>query len=500
MTQLTVTAVAPAVALLRGARYARISDDKAGDAHGVATQLADQAAEAAKRDIQVVMTRTDNDIGAYTGKRRPGYEEIMAAVVRGEIDVILVYQTSRFWRNRRERADGIEVLRKYGVSVIAIKGPSLNMSNAYERAMAGILGEFDTMEVEVKAERQATANAAAARHGKRRTGAPRAFGYERTHERCTTDIHRCTWHHVPAEAAAIRDAAKMILGGGTVSGVMREWTRLGVRPVQSKTGKWTRQSIRAILLNPTLAGLPVYGGEVIGLDPGAETDWEPILPVETWQAVKSKLEAPERKPPRGVRTLGGGLYLCECGNHMEGTVNHRGARIYRCSPPTRPSKTDYPGTHVTRQGAPVDYYVEQVIIERLSRPDAAVLLSRPAPAGPDVAQLREEYAAIRANLDSLAADRAMGLIDRSQLVAATERGRARMAQIDAVIASLAGSDALAGIATGSGARDSWQVLDLSRKRAVVRALMTVTLASPGRGNRREFNPETVRIDWVRGSD
>ena len=36
----------------------------------------------------------------------------MAAAARGEIDVILVYQTSRLWRNRRERAEGIEILRR----------------------------------------------------------------------------------------------------------------------------------------------------------------------------------------------------------------------------------------------------------------------------------------------------------------------------------------------------------------------------------------------------
>lgn len=34
----------------------------------------------------------------------------MAAAARREIDVILVFQTSRFWRNRRERTEGIEIL------------------------------------------------------------------------------------------------------------------------------------------------------------------------------------------------------------------------------------------------------------------------------------------------------------------------------------------------------------------------------------------------------
>ena len=116
--------------VVRCARYARISFDKAGDEHGVANQLADQQRVADASGFVIVRTEVDNDISALNGKHRPGYEAVMAAAARREIDVVLVFQTSRFWRNRRERAEGIEVLRKAGVSLIATKGPSLDMSTA----------------------------------------------------------------------------------------------------------------------------------------------------------------------------------------------------------------------------------------------------------------------------------------------------------------------------------------------------------------------------------
>ena len=64
--------------------------------------------------MEIVRTDVDNDISALNGEHRPAYEAVMAAAARGEIDVILVFQTSRFWRNRGERAEGIEVLRKAG--------------------------------------------------------------------------------------------------------------------------------------------------------------------------------------------------------------------------------------------------------------------------------------------------------------------------------------------------------------------------------------------------
>ena len=152
---------------LRAGAYTRISADKAGDEHGVANQLADEKRLAAARGYVITRIESDNDISASNGKHRPGYEALMAAAARREIDVILVFQTSRLWRNRRERAEGIEILREAGVSVIATRGPSLDMSTAYGRGMAGLLGEFDTMETEVKGERQRLAAAEAAEAGKR---------------------------------------------------------------------------------------------------------------------------------------------------------------------------------------------------------------------------------------------------------------------------------------------------------------------------------------------
>ncbi|HYN93766.1 MAG TPA: recombinase family protein, partial [Pilimelia sp.] len=95
---------------LQAAAYARISDDRQGEALGVKRQMADIRDLVARRGGTVVLEQTDNDMEASTGKTRPGYAAVMAAVERGDINVICVWQTSRLWRNRRERAEGIELL------------------------------------------------------------------------------------------------------------------------------------------------------------------------------------------------------------------------------------------------------------------------------------------------------------------------------------------------------------------------------------------------------
>jgi site-specific DNA recombinase len=167
---------------------------------------------------------------------------------------------------------------------------------------ARILVAVAKAEQERKSERQKLANEAAAIAGERRLGSPRPFGY--------CDDH-ATPH--PQEGPAVTAACRVLLGGGTLSGVMREWAVAGLTPAQLATGRWSRQSIRTILLNPRVAGLSAYRGQIVGTG-----NWQPLVSEETWRAVRAILEDPARKPPRGVRTLLGGLACCPCGNVVTG--------------------------------------------------------------------------------------------------------------------------------------------------------------------------------------
>src|SRR5690348_9922965 len=107
------------------AKYLRISQDRDDDERGVTRQDKDETELAARRGLTVVETFKDNDTEATSGAPRLGYAAMMAAAQRGEFKVIIVWQLSRLWRNRVERAEGIEILRRARVSVYACKGPDL---------------------------------------------------------------------------------------------------------------------------------------------------------------------------------------------------------------------------------------------------------------------------------------------------------------------------------------------------------------------------------------
>ena len=95
----------------------------------------------------------------------------------------------------------------------------------------------------------------------------------------------------------------------------------------------------------------------------------------------------------------------------------------------------------------------------------------------------------------MAADRALGLITRPQLLAATGRANIRLDEIGTELENAARENVLAPLVAAENAAELWETLDLSRKRAVIKTLMSITLHSPGRGTRLAFDPTTVEVSW-----
>ena len=448
---------------VRAAAYQRISEIMtAGDEHGVNNQRADQQRTAAARGYTIVMSEADNDLSAFTGRRRPGYEKIIAAAQRGEIDIILVFQLSRFWRNRVERAQGIKILSEARISIVATRGPSLDLSTAYGRAMAGMLGEFDTWESEVKGERQQLANEAAAVAGKARQGCPQPFGWQA--DRITAD---------PAEGAAITSACAALLRGGSVTDIMRDWEARGVRPHQGALA-WTRTSVRQILKNPRNAGISAYNSVEV-----ARGEWEPLVDDVTFREVTRILGDRTRQWPKGFTTLLGGLAWCRCGNHVGGSASAHGRLAYRCIQGTR---GDRPGPHVQVIAASVDEAVTRLAIGRLSAPDAVTALVV-IPAREDLAALRDEEAALCARLARLGELYAEGQIGEQDLITGRARGEQRVAEIRMQLTGHDADSVLAPLIAAQDTAAEWERLSTAQRRAAIDLLMTVTLYPSGRGAR-----------------
>jgi site-specific DNA recombinase len=77
----------------RTAIYTRISADQTGERLGVTRQLDDCMALADRLGWPVVARFDDNDISAFNGKRRPGFEALLDAMKQGQVDALICWHT-----------------------------------------------------------------------------------------------------------------------------------------------------------------------------------------------------------------------------------------------------------------------------------------------------------------------------------------------------------------------------------------------------------------------
>jgi site-specific DNA recombinase len=456
--------------------YCRISKDKIGEELGVQRQDEDTEALAQRRGLTISQRFVDNDRSATYGGPRPQYAELIEAVKRGEVDAVLVYAMGRLWRNRSERAAGIELFRQHGVSVLCVKGPELDLTTAAGRMLAGVLGEFDTYEVEQMSEREQRKMLQNVQQGKPPTG-PRCYGYSPSGLELVLD-----------EAEDVRGMFDDLLSGASLSGMA---AGMNARDRPNRNGeKWTHNTIRNVLLNERYAAQREYLGE---LYPGK---WPAIVTEDTWRAAKHLLTDPGRatSPGPGRRWLLSGIALCGvCNNGTTVTSGSRGGKnastpqpIYRC----RKSK------HLARFTEPIDDWVESYVIGRLSKPEAADLLVDHD--APDAEELRTKAIALRGRLAALAAE--FGDDDAADLREfrdATRRIRERLAEVEAQMAHPQRARVLVDLITAEDTAEAWESMQLDRQRAVLSLLAKVTLLR-GRVGRVPFDPDTVLIEPAEG--
>lgn len=458
----------------RAAIYCRISHDKTGAGLGVERQEQDCRELAARLGWSVTEVFCDNDLSAYSGKRRPRYQAMLDAIRAGRIDAVLCWHTDRLHRSPIELEEYISACNDgREVPTHCVKAGTLDLATPSGRMLARTLGTLARYESEHRGERVAAAALQRAQAGDR-SGGPRPFGYEPDGMTVREP-----------EAAAVRAAVESVLAGASLRSVARDFTATGLT-TSMKARAWDAHAVRALLLKPRNAGLRQHQGQVIG-----PANWPAIVPEEQWRAVVVILTDPSRRTSPSdarVKWLGSGIYRCAgCERpSLRVSTAGRGNPCYRC-----PGQRGTTG-HVVRKAGPLDAYIEAVIVERLSRADAIELL-RPAAPEVNLSALRATASAARVRLAEIAEMLGEGELTRAEAQIARSRASARLERAEAEIAGATATSPLAGIVDAPDPAAVWTGLDIGRRRAVLDCLMTVTvlpITRPGPG----FDPNTVRID------
>ncbi|WP_199253863.1 recombinase family protein [Mycolicibacterium mengxianglii] len=459
---------------MRAAIYTRISDDQTGRGLGVSRQLEDCQDLAKRHSWQVTKHFDDNDISAYSGKQRPGFEAMLDAMKAGEFDALLCWHTDRLYRNMKDLERVIELADANRIEIRTVQGGTLDLSTSAGRMVARILGSVARQESEHSSERRKRANVQRAASGEWVTSR-RPFGYTQNGE------------PIEPEASAVRAAVADVLAGKSVRAVAREWNSLSLETTGSAKA-WTSPMVRRVLMNPRYAALVVHQGKVVG--PG---NWEPIIDEDTHHGIVAYLKDPTRlNAGIGAERRYQGVGVYGCGVCSTKLVSYSAAggkqHAYRC--PNR--------SHVRRQSVALDAYVDAIILGRLVMPDAAQLCNALDKPGVDVAALHTQKSALQARQEELAALFAEGSILAPQLKRGTAELSRAMESVDRDLAASTQSSPVAAFMAagrqGEQLKDRWVALAPDIRGKIIDQLLTVTVKPSPRGL-RGFDPEYIGISW-----
>jgi site-specific DNA recombinase len=427
---------------------------------------------------------------------RPGWQQVLTDLGTGAARAVLAEDLDRVARDPRDIEDLIDAVAACGGHARSLSG-SLTLTeggSSDQLAMARVMVTMAAKSSADTARRVADSRERLA--GQSYQGGRRPFGYRPDPD---APPGAKTLLADEAEAGVIRQAAADILDRGiSLKAIARDLREAGVPTVTG--APWTASTLRDVLSKPAVAGIAVHTATVKDEETGGQRKvttehpgaWPAILPRDQWERLRDLFDGRKTGTSPEPRWLLSGYATCGKNLAPEGEPENLCGAVVKCTgSASRRAYTCTAHGHVRRAAAAVDKRVSALVVERLSRPDAADLLRPPPRPGIDAAALRGEAKRLRAKSAKMGALFAADAITEAQLTSGTREIRARLARIDAQLAASDAPDPLAEF-RGRPAAEVWESLSLPRRRAVIRLLMTVTILPAARkGNR--FDPDSLRI-------
>lgn len=451
----------------KAAIYCRLSQDRSGESLGIDRQEQLCRKLAADKGWTVGAVYVDRDISAYSGKRRPKYDQMLDDIKNGVRDAVLVVDQDRLTRTPRELESFIDLADGNGTALATVSG-EVDLSTSDGRFRARIMGTVARQESEKKSERLKRQRDQAARLGQYQ-GGKRPYGYESD----GITVRK-------SEAKLIREAVRRVLAGESLRRIAIDWNDRGIPAAAG--GRWVVTSLRSMLTGPRLAGLRVHQGAVV-----ADAAWPAILDRDTHERVRAVLGDPRRaqhgRP--AVHLLAGILRCSKCGTTMHSSRRTDGSRRYMCPP----APTGCGRSAVVAE--PLEALVTDAVLHRLDTPQIRRAAAKPKRGEPD----RDDLAEIERDLDGLAADFGEGRIDRREWMAARTPLERRREDARRAIGSTSDEPILEPFRGSTDVRKLWAKAEIDRRRAVLRALIGDIVIGPGVPGRKAFDPHRVDIVW-----
>jgi site-specific DNA recombinase len=413
---------------------------------------------------------------------RPGFRSMVDDIVTGRVNGLLAEDLDRVLRQPRDGEDLLDAVEQKRANVRSLSG-SLKLTDggtSDERFTARILAAAATKSSEDTARR--VRDSRERWFGKSYQGGPRPYGFVHAQD---TEQYQRTLLIVDDEADVIRKAADDILNKDiSLRSIARDLRERGVPDAHGRC-KWTSESLKNILTKPAVAGLMTHKGEL------KEAPWDAILDRDIWEQLCASLNDPSRRLDHAnePKYLLSGIAQCGICSNGE-TVRVTGGKKHYL----KPSYVCRAHDHLKRQALATDAWVERNVTAYLSR--HGVDIEKPEPR-PDINRdaLRAEQKKLRSRKETQIRMHALGEIEDADLAVGLRVIRDRLNVIEAQLAQSDQPDPIPEFRRHGPTRRIWASLPLTRKRAILRKLVTVTILPTARkfGRAGGLDCDSVRI-------
>lgn len=316
-----------AIQPLRAGIYTRVSKDDhmKTSREGTSTASQEQDSHEVLDTEGWTLTRVycDNNISAspYSEQVRDDWDELLADIASGEMDVLVAWESSRGSRRLSEWAVFLELLRDNGVLIYIVTHGQLYdpRKKRHWKILAddGVNAEYASHETSDRVKRLKKAM-----RGEGRPDGKIPYGFRREYDPETGELLGQYEH--PERGPAANEIIERLSGGDSLVEISKDFnlrTQLPRKdpqwlPLSATEKPYRPQTIRYIAMLPALIGKLKKTGTA-DLLPAA---WDPIVDEAEWHRVQGILKDPERRTssrPGRVRHLLSNISLCsKCGSRL----------------------------------------------------------------------------------------------------------------------------------------------------------------------------------------
>ena len=462
----------------RAAIYCRISDDREGLGMGVKRQQEDCEAILKREGWELVDLYIDNDISAYSGKKRPSYERMLEDVKNGRIDVIVTWHSDRLHRQPKELEEFITICESTKVQVSSVQAGYLDFSTPGGRVNARIIGGMARYESEIKSERIKRKAKQSALEGKPWGRSQRPFGFEEDYLTVRE-----------SEAVIIREMADRYLAGESMNSLARSLSERGIR---TSTGSvFGHQQLRRILVSPRWSGRREHLGEIV-----ADAIWPAIIEPEKQDLIRKILLDPARTNDKKARRylLSGGLIIC--GVCKQTMISHpkEDVRRYICRKDQITNGKACGKIYIKADW--VEELISEGILMRLANPVLFLKLQNKTSGDKSKDLALNEYKKLSAREVELGELFAEGGITKEAFSAASKKLKANLKDLDMVLNSYAVNQVnKLHIEKAQDALKNWEHLSLDQQRATIKLVLDRVEIMPGRAGYNKIDLSRINPVW-----